>query len=613
MYIGAVIRPTPSPHLIVMQRLILFLILPWLLSACALFRPAVEVAIDQEAEQRIEQGKQLLKARKYVEALDAFTLAADGDWHRGTTSAIYLAGLAAYYADYQDVARDRLTTLVQDYPKSRYVEDARYHLSLMQLGKPRAAEQLQALQDLLDLAAQTGSDRLSRNVRDQVQQFLFDQDQFSPEQWERLYEAAPQGLRKDVLEPWLYQMAQPSKEAALKAQARYQTHLSGGGSSSAFLDKLFAELEEEPVRTAFEPQIARIALVMPFYWDNQTAIFNQRLPEGSALGLEFYEGFCLGVKTYADSMQRQVFFRAYDSQHDTTTVRRILGSLDTLRPDIVVGDLYNSESRLLSEWAEAHQIPQVVPLSATQELVEGKSFTFLAHPAAYTHGARLAEHAWYNLGLTRVSVFTDEGPGTADLAAGFMTAFNDLGGTIDTLRIDPTYKLAVKQIPDLVRRIVNDGTGVGVYIPLMGKEEAAGLIINLLRQRNKEVTVMGSPHFRSRYNTLNREIKERYQLIFTTSHLVDGQDEAFQRFYNQYLKQYFLPPSETAIQGYDLARFLLGVLDTYDPSIGVPLDTYLRVAPEFEALHIDYDFKSKQSNQDVNIGQYRMEGLIKVN
>jgi ABC-type branched-subunit amino acid transport system substrate-binding protein len=595
-----------------MKRLIPFLTLFWLLQACALFRPAVEVAIDQEAEQLVQQGKQLLRARKYPEALDAFTLAADRDWHRSQTAAIYLAGLAGYYAEYRDVAKDRFRSLIRNYPRSAYVEEARYHLLLMELDRVGATGRIRVLTDLLTLASEVKDDRLARDIRDQVQQSLFKEADFTPEEWEILYEDAPEALRLDVLEPWLYARAQPSLEAATAAQARYQDHLAIGGKPSPFLDKLFKKVEDAP-REVFEPNIARLALVMPFYWNNQNAIFNQRLPEGSNIGMEFYEGFRMAVEEYADSIGKQVFFRAFDSRHDTSEVRRLMNRLDSLRPTLVVGDLYNSESRLLSEWAEERQIPQVVPLSASQELVEERSFTFLAHPAAYTHSARLAEYAWYNQSLTRVAVFTDGGPGTADLAAGFMTTFNDLGGSIDTLQISQNYEAAVEQIPDLVRRIVNDGSGVGVYIPLMGKEEAAGLIINLLRQRNKDVVVMGSPHFRSRYNTLNREIKERYQLLFTTSHLVDPQDYAYRSFYNRYLKQYHLPPSETTVQGYDLARFLLQVIDLYDPSLGVPLNTYLRVAPEYHGLHIDYDFKSRQSNQDVNIGQYRMEGLLKMN
>jgi len=596
-----------------MKRLIPLLTILWLLPACALFRPAREVAIDQEAEQLVEQGKQLLRARKYVEALDAFTLAADRDWHRAKTVSIYLAGLAGYYADYRDVAKDRFRNLIRDYPRSAYVEEARYHLLLMELDRAGVTAQIRVLADMLELASETQDERLAEDIRAQVQQQLFEQNEFTPEEWNILYDKTPDALELTVLEPWLFRQAQSNFEEAQAAQSRYQDYLATGAKPSTFLDKLFEAVDDEPTREVFEPHIARIALVMPFYWNNQNAIFNQRLPEGSSIGVEFYEGFRLGVEEYADSVDKQVFFRAYDSRHDTSEVRRIISSLDSLQPTLVVGDLYNSESRLLSAWAEERQIPQVVPLSASQELVQDKSYTFLAHPAAYTHGARLAEYAWYNEGLTRVAVFSDQGPGTSDLAAGFMTTFNDLGGTIDTLLISSDYEVAVEQIPDLVRRIVNDGTGVGVYIPLMGKEEAAGLIINLLRQRNKNVVVMGSPHFRSRYNTLNREIKERYSLLFTTSHLVEPKTFVYRNFYNRYLKEYNLPPSETAIQGYDLARFLLQVIDLYDPSLGVTLNTYLRVAPEYHGLHIDYDFKSRQSNQDVNIGQYRLEGLLKVN
>ncbi|MEM9986971.1 MAG: ABC transporter substrate-binding protein, partial [Bacteroidota bacterium] len=380
-----------------------------------------------------------------------------------------------------------------------------------------------------------------------------------------------------------------------------------------FLSRLFDDLNQEASLKIFEPNIVRLAITLPFYWDNTSAVYNGQLPRGGVTSLEFYEGFKIAVEEYADSMNQQVFLRLFDSRRDTNQVNVFLNDMLSFRPTLIVGDYYNNESKVISAWADSFNIPQVIPFSPTSSLVQDRAFSFLAHPSVFSHGARLAEYAWYNQGLTRVAVFSDGSSSTQELADGFSSTFTELGGVIDTMDISPNYETAVDQIPDQVRRIVNDGSGVGVYIPLMGNEEAAGLIINLLRQRAKDVAVMGSPHFRTRYNTLSRDIKEYYQVLFTTSHLLDTEEEAYRNLYRQYLKEFYFPPSANVVQGYDLGKFLLRVIKDYDPSLGATLDNYLRIAPKFQGLHIDYHFDSNQSNQSVNIGQYTAEGVVKVN
>jgi len=583
-----------------------------MLSSCGLFRSAtVEVRIDQSAEQKIEQGKRLMQAQRYEEAMDAFAGAADRSWHRGTTVATYMTGLAAHYAGYDDVARARFKVILDDYPRSRYAQDARYHLALGKLDGRSRRRQMEGAIEMLGLLESTNNDRLRKDALSQFQAFLFRSEKLTDQEFQNLYENAVNGLDVKVLEPWLYRKIREGK--VKPAQQQYQSHRSAGGARSDFLEQLFSQVQEDTAAPPFEPGILRLAISMPFYWNDTRSIYNQELPSRGVTSLEFYEGFKLAVEEYSDSTDKQVFLRIYDSRRDTTQVRDFLQQMEAYRPTLLVGDYFNRESAVIATWADSNRVPQIIPYSPTAELVEGRDFTFLAHPAVFSHGARMAEHAWYNAGLTRVAVFSDSTSSTAELAEGFITTFVDLGGRIDTMAISSDYEEAVKQIPRLVRQVVEDGSGVGVYIPLMGNEEATGLIINLLRQRDRDVVVMGSPHFRTRYNTLSRDIKERYRVLFSTSHLHDSDSELYRHLYREYLKAFNFPPSENVVQGYDLARFLLSVLDTYDPSMGVTLDNYLRIAPEFKGLHINYNFDSKQSNQEVNIGQYTGEGVTKVN
>jgi hypothetical protein len=123
---------------------------------------------------------------------------------------------------------------------------------------------------------------------------------------------------------------------------------------------------------------------------------------------------------------------------------------------------------------------------------------------------------------------------------------------------------------------------------------------------------MGSPHFRSRYNTLARETKEDFQLLFSTSHMNDENSLKYKNLYRKYLEKFDYPINDNVIQGYDMAMYLFHILDNFNPNLGMSLDTYLRLAPAYESLHLDFRFQSEQSNQRVNIGQYIRDGIIRV-
>ncbi|MEO1414329.1 MAG: hypothetical protein AAFW00_03580 [Bacteroidota bacterium] len=589
-----------------------YLILIWLaisLSACSLFQKVAEIPVDPDAEQSITEGRRLLRSKDYPEALDAFDAAIGEKMHRSTTMALYYAGLAAYYANYDDVAKENFEKLVIGFPESRYVEEAEYHLALIRMHKAREYDKVEGLVKLTEIADISSDPALQDDALVHIQEALF--TQFSIEKLKGIEARFPKSWRVYVKEAIIFKLVQEGNLEEAKTQ--FEVFQKTGNDESEFLTKILGTNEVEDPQTLFEPNIIRLALSLPLYLDETSNLFNREIPGKNRLGLEFMEGFQMAIDEFDTTKGKQLYVELFDSQRDTSQTRLSLDRLDQLVPTLVVGDIYNAQTRILSEWAESRGVPMVVPLSPTPDLVEGKQFTFLGHPSSETHGRRMADYAYDVLGLDRVYVFTDGGGATQNLAIHFADQFILKGGMIDTLNFNSDYELAVKQIPKLVGEITDDSTGSGVYIPVMGNEEAAGLIINVLRQRNKLMPVMGSPHFRSSYNAIPRDIKESYELIFSTSHLQNPEDCNFEALRQSYLQKYGYPPSNFVVQGYDLGKFILGKLETYDPSLGFGLDALLRASVPYESLHIPYYFSGKQSNQSVNIAQYQEGGVRRVN
>ncbi len=591
-----------------MNRILLLALVALSLSACNLFKQTSStLARDTQAETYINQGKQALRAKRYTEALDAFEMARQREFNQTTTAAIYLSGLAAYYLEYNEIAQLRFQSIVNDYKKSRYVDDAHYHLGLVLQRSNHPPARLRGLFELIDLAAETKDPSMKKLALSALKEQLFyEADEADVEAFYRRVEPEEKLM---VLEPLVYRKVQ--NQVPEVGRKLYNTYLQEGGDSSAWLNAFFppAQAAEEG-QAWFEPNIIRVAVFLPLYLNRPSIAYLDEIPSQSVRSLEFYEGIRLAVEDFNRSNPKKLYLKVFDTQRDTNLIKIQLNELNRLQPQMILGEVFAQPSQVISAWAEENQTVQLIPFSASSALTENKAFTFLAHPAAETHGVRLAEYARSVLALEQVSVFTDNGFGAQQLMSGFCETFIALGGTIDTLRFTRNFEDAKEDIPKLVSKVRGDG----VYIPITGNEEASSLIVNLLKRDGKDnIALMGSPHFYSRYEALDRDIKEDFNLIFTSSYLPNKISEEYQDFVFRYRSRYNLPPSEEVVQGYDIGRFFIERIKSFNSDLPMTFDTYLRIAPGIESLHVNFDFDREQSNQYVNIGQFTEDGISILN
>lgn len=582
-------------------------------SSCSLFKQAT-LAPDPRTDSLILEGKQSLRQGEYMDAWDSFEVAREREFNRSTTAATYLAGLSAYELSYDDIAEARFGEIIKDFPRSKYVDDARYHHALIQLRKGGSIQnEFSGLDELLDLAQHARDSRLKSMALDSWRNHLFryaDRDLL-----ETYTRTAPSSYQPYIMEALIYRIL--NQDGPLVAQTRLNAFKDEGGKLTQWLLESFPA--DQPTVISKDPRweeesVLKLALILPFQL-NQLAYpsYLQEIPQNQVRPLEFYEGFSFAVSEFHAMSNKRVFVDVIDSRRDTVRTSQLFSRLDSLGIQCVVGDIYNAQSRVLSRWAESRGVPQIVPLSPSPDLVAEKKNTFLANPIAQTHGKAMAKYAFDRLGLRHMYIFTDGSSSTQELLSGFRREFIIKGGTIDTLLFSRNFEeVAVKQIPDLARSIPAEDFQTGIYLPIMGNEEAASLILNILLQQGKQLPVLASPHFRSTYSSISNEIKSSFDLIFSTSYLTDQQDLAYKNFYQSYLREYGLPPSEYAIQGYDLGRYILQQLNVYNPSSGMDFSSYLKVAPPFQTIHLPYQFSASQSNQAVNLGQFSDMGIIRL-
>ena len=563
---------------------------------------------DPRTADLLVQGKRYLEAEDYLPALKFFETAAARPFSQSTTAAVYLAGLSYFHIGQLQKAENYFEKIIKDYPQSRYVEDALYHSALMFLYDDNQRKQRAGVEYLLSLSHTAKDSIIAIDAGNHIRSFIYYEAELRLLEF-LLRTSQPQDELM-FLEAMCYRLLEEDQEE--DAKTLYQDYNEVKGISSPFLRQLFGEGQVRYV----EKDIIRLAMFLPLYyaqeegWEADTVL---EVPRRSKLALEFYEGFQLALDGYSEEAKKNVFLKILDTRRDSMTTANNLWILDELQPDMVVGGIYNQQSEVLGKWSETHWTPQIVPLSPAINLVENKTQVFLAHPTAKDHGYAMADYAWDTLQLNRVAVWTDQRKGTESLANAFMTHFDTLGGEVVRLPVDSVLSDSAKdRIYSFVRSLKFQQID-GVYIPILSNQEIAGLILSQISALNVKVKVMGSPHWWQRYNNIDRELKDSYNVTFTTSYMIDKTDSAYQQFFRDYTQKFGFPPSQYNIQGYDLGMYVVQVLDNFDYDSGQTLASYIRNAPPYEGLHQNFDFRNQQSNQFVNIGIYKDGTVIKAN
>lgn len=558
------------------------------------------VPMNAKANELVSLGKTFLERKDYSQAARAFESAIQLDFNQVSTAAIFLSGQAYYFLGDNYMATQRFDQIIFTYASSRYLDDAIYHKALCLMRAYETEKQRLGLDDMFFLISRSPRFDIVRNAQDALKEHLFYQlPNFVVEDY---YAKAPFSYRPLFIEAICYRRVQEGKEA--DARRIYNNYVLNGGKESYFILGLFNERE---IFHYYEPNVTKLALFLPLFL-NETSP-GGKIPTQSKVALDFYEGFQKAVSDFEPYARKKLFLKVFDTQRDSLRIADQLDELEAFYPDMLIGEVYNNQSLQLSDWSERRGIPQMVPFSPTVSMRD-KNFLFLHHSSVTTHAQRMAEYARYKLRLNRVAVWTDGRRVTDQLIRTFTAAFDTLGGEVILVPIDSQFTNAKKQILDYVRNLKGQQVD-GFYVPI-SNEESCGLIISEMQYVGIPARVMGGPAWGT-YKAIDKELLARYEVVYSTSYIPKSDSIQYQSFFNEYLRLYKSPPSEYAIQGYDLGMYLLQMLNRYDYKSGQSLADFIRQYGIHRGIHQDVYFSKKNDNQLLHIMQYGPGGKRKVN
>ncbi|MFN0203127.1 MAG: ABC transporter substrate-binding protein [Bacteroidia bacterium] len=554
---------------------------------------------DNGATEMVSMGKRYLKNNNYTQAIKMFEDALSRPYNQSTTAAIYLSGMCYYYLNDLKNAGLYFNQVITEFPLSKYGEEAKYHLALMRVAQQEELIIGKGMEELLRLHQDAVEGEISKECLNSFKYHALNTCETTT--LENLYNQVPEALKKDILEILCYRLVSDNRKADAK---KLYTAFKNEGKDSNFLSILLAE--KKKITKIEDKNIVKIAVFLPLFIDgtNVEALAKGEIPEKSQVALDIYEGLQRSIEEYSAKGKKRVYLKVFDTQRENTVVEKQLQELETLYPDLIIGEIYNKQSRVIGDWAERKGIPQIVPVSPTGSLVAGKKNVFLLRPSAAVHGKRMAEHAFMRLGAKNAVVWNDRKSSTKEMVTGFKNTFEALGGTIKMIEIDSIPQKSINGVPYYIGQMGNPDI---VYFPIASADVMGAFLTGLGSKRPR---LMMHPDVEA-VSSVEREVKERLGILYTNSYLPNEDSNDFVKYYNEHLSKYNIPPSENNLRGYDMGSYLLQVID--DAPDMQNLSKYLRESPRYKGILIDYNFDGEQDNQAIHIMKFSGGGAVKVN
>ncbi|WP_379020221.1 type 1 periplasmic-binding domain-containing protein [Parapedobacter deserti] len=355
--------------------------------------------------------------------------------------------------------------------------------------------------------------------------------------------------------------------------------------------------EEKPVETD-KVDVNNIALLLPFELDKA----NPHAPSAadikrSALALDFYQGFKVGLDVLADE-GANFKLNVLDTRDDASQNARIAKLEEVQRAALVVGPIYPKEIQVFGFNASLGEALQISPLAASMPSEFNLPNLVTITAPITTHVRALAMDIAKQYQTGDVVIIYD----TQDAAS--RQFLSPLKAEIQRLKKD--IKVVEVQDEERLESTVLLGGRNLVVLATTNRYQISPVLANLRKLHDElsyQIQLYGHP------NWVKLDFDDSHGLgafntRITTSYYVDKLDNVVRRFDQRYYEQFGVTPTEFAYKGYDAAYFFGGLLAKY----GTEYKKHI-LKEKYVGLHNAFEFEYNPAwgyvNQAISILQYR--------
>lgn len=320
-----------------------------------------------------------------------------------------------------------------------------------------------------------------------------------------------------------------------------------------------------------------IGLFLPFEFNNISAINvdqlikdKQDFPEMQTVAIDFYEG----MKYALDSLQSKdckYTFAFYDTQErDSLQVDKILKDQSFNKLDMIVGPMFNSTFKVVSDKAKETGIPIISPVTQQNKVLFNNPYTSKTTPSNITLIEGLAEFIGDSFRGQNVVIINSGKAKEQAVLKAFKSHYNDYLSVV----YDNT-KDTVAEVKGLGGAKTAYTSAKKNYYVILSEDDV--YLTDLLTQLNsfidkkKELNVIGLKKWIF-IDHLDPEYLNKFNFIYPTASFVNEQNYTVRRAGKIYKSKFYTDPTDYYFHGIDIGLYYLNALKENGPDFYKSLD-----------------------------------------
>ena len=327
---------------------------------------------------------------------------------------------------------------------------------------------------------------------------------------------------------------------------------------------------------AHEQRHLKVALMLPLYVkENKLPLSEEEIPVDT-LGvnirnerwrlssrtepfLQFYQGVLMAV----DSLKRlgyTIDLYVYDTERDPNTVQRLVGELNLLSPDLIIGPVYANTYKAVAEQLGNRTIPMIFPLSSRGgDLVRFPNFVQLN-----TSTVSLVEEMadWSVANGTQahlINIIPDGGVRTGEESrlTDLVRTRLQANGMEDMTNCQWRPQMHL----DSLRKIMRLGVENMILFPTINEAAASRTLPVLSALADQfRITVIGFPDW-LKFTSIDEEVLFKLNVKMMANSYVDYQGDVAKEFSAKHRDYFYSEPSNVVNRAFDIVMCFIPLVD----------------------------------------------------
>lgn len=328
-------------------------------------------------------------------------------------------------------------------------------------------------------------------------------------------------------------------------------------------------LELGPVSVRKEKYI--VAVLFPFLSNAMNPSPTASRPNQAILDIY------LGMRMAADSLAKtgvQLDLRAYDTERNIETLKRILRSDELKNADLIVGPIFPEELKYVQQFSIDNKINMISPVSNSPDFMRDNPFALLFQSSIQTIGVRAAEVMATAVRKRNCMVLYGDTQKDSVMAGSFMERAQSLGIQIvfaerynrETANRIPTVLATATEFDEFknpsqfsLRRDSIGGIFVASDNPLIYSK-----VNSSVTTRGDSIVVMGSEAWIAPENTsVSFENYERIHVLLAAPNFSSVRSVPYMNFRKNFMGKHGVYPTQYAKMGFEFTFFIGHALRDY--------------------------------------------------